>query len=267
MSLTDTHCHIHSIDSDIEDNTFKLWHKNKDLSSQLVVSSALKADVTKMICVGTSLDDSNVAVNFVKDQANCWAAIGMHPHEAKHFKDNDIEKYRNLARNKKVVAIGECGLDYYYLHSTKKEQKQTLVKFIELAQELDLPLIFHVRDAFEDFWQILDKFPGVKGVVHSFSDSVANLEKSVERGLYIGVNGIATFNKNEELTKAYKAIPINNLLLETDAPYLTPVPYRGSINEPKRVRQVAEFLVILLKVDMYELESTTNANVKKLFRI
>ncbi len=268
MELVDTHCHIQSIGLHKgERTTRELWAKADGVTADGVVSGAVEHGVTRMICVGCDLDDSQLAVDFVQDRQNCWASIGIHPHEAQHYagSGSKLAAFAALATNPKIVAIGECGFDYYYNHSPKASQKKVLQFQIELAKELNLPLIFHVRDAFDDFWSVYDEYSGLRGVLHSYTDSAENMSRAVERGLYIGVNGIATFAKDTKLLDVYKTIPLENLLLETDAPYLTPTPYRGSINEPKRVGAVADFLAELREADRAELAAATTANARKLF--
>lgn len=268
MELVDTHCHIQSIGLQKgERSTRELWAKSDGLTADRVINAAVDDGVTRMICVGCDLEDSLLAVDFVQDRQNCWASVGIHPHEAQHYASSEskLTAFSALAAKPKVVAIGECGLDYYYNHSPKPAQKQVLQFQIELAKELDLPLIFHVRDAFDDFWEVFDEYSGLRGVLHSYTDSAENMSRAVERGLYIGVNGIATFAKDTKLLEVYKTIPLANLLLETDAPFLTPTPYRGSINEPKRVGAVADFLAELREIDRAELAAATTRNASKLF--
>lgn len=269
MPLVDTHCHIQSIGQKIgERHTRELWVK-AETTAEDVIKRAQEADIEKLICVGSDLEDSVLAVDFVNNRENCWASIGIHPHEAQDFA-NDAKKmaeFEELASKPKVIAVGECGLDYYYEHSPKKEQFEVFEKQLDIAKRHNLPLIFHVREAFEDFWPIYDNFGQLPGVLHSFTDNSANLEKALERNLNIGVNGIATFAKDEQLLNVYKSIPSQNLLLETDAPYLTPTPYRGSINEPMRVSAVADFLAQLRDEDREELAAQTTANANNLFRI
>ena len=138
---------------------------------------------------------------------------------------------------------------------------------LKLAQKHNLPVIFHVREAFDDFWPILEQFEGIRGVLHSFTDSEANMKKAVQKGLYIGVNGIATFAKQQDQLDMYRMIPIENLLLETDAPFLTPVPFRGKICEPKHVALTAEFLSSLRGETVSEISETTTQNAEKLFGV
>ena len=267
--LVDTHCHIQSVGLSVgERTTRELWAKS-DLTADAVVQNAVDEGVTRMVCVGCDLEDSKLAIKFVQDHSNCWASIGLHPHEAQHYAGQDakLAEFAALAAAHKVVAIGECGFDFYYNHSPKAAQIEVLKFQLNLAKKHDLPLIFHVREAFDDFWPIFDQFEGLRGVLHSFTDNQTNLEKAVERGLYIGINGIATFAKNPAQLDVYKAIPLDNLLLETDAPFLTPTPYRGSINEPKRVVNIADFVADLRGEKRETLSAKTTSNARHLFGV
>lgn len=275
VEFVDTHCHIQSAGSDGmsgERSTFERWHKAPERTPDRIVEDAGKAGVTRMVCVGCDLDDSRLAIDFVYDKPECFASIGIHPHEAQHYagQTDKLADFAALASRSKVVAVGECGLDYYYGHSPEADQAEILRFQIELALEHDLPMIFHVRDAFDDFWPIFDDYQGIRGVLHSFTDSEENLAMALDRGLYIGVNGIATFARAPEQLKMYKIIPKSRLLLETDAPFLTPSPYRGTICEPYHIKVIAEFLSDLRKESEESLEelarSTTN-NAINLFRI
>jgi TatD DNase family protein len=251
-----------------ERSTREKWAKT-DLTGNQVVQNAQEQGVTRLVCVGCDLDDSKLAIEFVKDRAGCWASIGLHPHEAQHYagKKDKLDEFTSLVTEPKVVAVGECGLDLFYTHSPRENQIETLKFQFELATKHDLPMIFHVREAFDDFWPIFDSFTGVRGVLHSFTDNAENLAKAIDRGLCIGVNGIATFAKDPKQLDVYKSIPSGNLLLETDAPFLTPTPYRGSINEPKRLGVVADFMANLRGEDRAGLAAQTTANAKQLFKL
>jgi TatD DNase family protein len=265
--LVDTHCHIQSIGLRIgERTTREIWAK-ADVGAEEVIADASKQGVTKLICVGCDLEDSRLAADFVKDRPNCWASVGIHPHEAQHYAGNNekLTEFAALAAAPKVIAIGECGFDFYYNHSPKAAQTEVLKFQIELALERGLPMIFHVREAFDAFWPIFDSYSGIRGVLHSFTDSAENMIKAVERELFIGVNGIATFAKNPEQLEVYRTVPVERLLLETDAPFLTPTPYRGSINEPKRLGAIADFLAELRGETRETLSATTTANAHQLF--
>lgn len=270
MELFDTHCHIQSAGNSAgERTTGDLWAKAPDLSGQQIIKNAKENGVNKMICVGCDLDDSKLAVNFVQDKSECYASIGIHPHEAQHYASQAgrLDKFAALAKREKIVAIGECGLDYFYTHSPKHAQIEILKFQINLALEQSLPIIFHVREAFDDFWPVFDSYPKgkIRGVLHSFTDSVENMERAVASGLLIGVNGIATFAKGEQTSVMYRTIPLSSLLLETDAPFLTPTPYRGSINEPKHIRTIAEYLETIRGESLEEIARATTKNAKSLF--
>jgi TatD DNase family protein len=177
MDLVDTHCHIQSAGTQAGERiTREKWEKLPNATGETLLQGAVDAGVTRLICVGCDLEDSRLAIGFVHDRQHCWASIGIHPHEAQHYvgQPGRLEEFAELASAKKVVAVGECGLDYYYEHSPKEKQFPVLEYQIELARSHDLPVIFHVRDAFDDFWPIFDKFTGVRGVLHSFTDSASN---------------------------------------------------------------------------------------------
>lgn len=270
MELVDTHCHIQSAGGLAgERSTRQLWAKLPGRQPDAIIADAAAAGVTRLLCVGCDLEDSELAVNFVQARQNCWATAGIHPHEAAGYVDQpeQLTRFAALASADKVVAIGECGLDYFYQHSPRESQQQILRFQIELALKHDLPLIFHVREAFADFWPIFETYENVRGVLHSFTDSQENLERAIGHGLYIGVNGIATFAKNEQQLAMYRAIPLQNLLLETDAPYLTPVPYRGKICEPYHIRVIAEFLSGHRQASLEKLAEATTKNAQTLFGI
>jgi TatD DNase family protein len=180
---------------------------------------------------------------------------------------NREEGERRQQSLRKIVAVGECGLDYFYGHSSKEDQEKALRYQIELALEFDLPLVFHVRDAFDDFWPIFDAYRGVRGVLHSFTDDATNLSKAIARGLYIGVNGIVTFTENPSQLEVARQIPPDRLVLETDSPFLTPVPLRGKVNEPAHVLIVARFLSELRQISLQELAQITTTNARQLFSL
>jgi TatD DNase family protein len=255
MQLVDTHCHIHFPDYEL------------DLDE--VIAAAEADGVTKLLCVGCTLADSQGAVEFAERHENIWASIGLHPHEAKQYvrDDHALQQFRDLAIKPKVVAIGEVGLDYYYEHSSKADQQQLLRFQLNLAQEHNLPMIFHVREAFDDFWPIFDGFPGIRGVVHSFSATKAELTEVIKRDLYVGLNGIMTFTKSADQLAAARAVPLDKLLLETDAPFLTPTPFRGTICQPKHVRVTAEFLSKLRGETLEQIAQATTKNAEQLFSL
>ena len=244
------------------------WHAKGEIDADNVISDAKEAGHPYILCVGTTRADSELAIEFFITRENMWATIGIHPHEASGHMDSDEQKkFRSLASKPKVVAVGECGLDYYYSHSPKEDQLKLLRFQIEVALEHDLPMTFHVRDAFDDFWPIFESYRGVRGVLHSFTDNMANLERAISHGLYIGVNGIATFAKSDEKRVIYRTIPQQLLLLETDAPFLTPVPFRGTICEPRHLAVTAEFVSKLRDESLEQITAATTVNAKYLFNI
>ncbi len=266
----DTHCHIHEATMGTGGDEFvrNKWEKAGITSPDRLIKDAEVAGITRLICVGCTLRDSEMAVDLAGTQPNCWASVGIHPHEAKyHLSKATQTTFAELVSRPRVVSIGECGLDYYYLHSPKPAQREILEFQLELAQKHDLPLIFHVREAFPDFWRILDNFGRFRGVVHSFSSDRAELEQVLSRGLYVGLNGIMTFTKNTQQLEVAKAVPIDILLLETDAPFLTPVPERGTICQPKHLRVTAEFLAGLRDEDLADLAKITTQNACNLFSL
>jgi TatD DNase family protein len=269
IQLTDTHCHIHEAWRAVngQDATAAKWDKAGRPDVTDIIARAHDAGVERLLCVGTTLPDSELAIKFVQDRPECWASIGLHPHEATIYAADQakLDRFAALASRPKVVAVGECGLDYFYTHSSKGEQLRVLRFQIELALAHDLPMIFHVRSAFDDFWPVFDEYRGIRGVIHSFSAGVADLEQILQRGLYVGLNGIMTFTKDVKQLDAAKAVPSSRLLLETDAPFLTPQPFRGTICEPKHVRVTAEFLAELRGESLDDIATASTANAQRLF--
>ncbi len=274
MTFTDTHCHIHEEDyPDAED----------------AYQQALEVGVTRMVVVGTDLKSSEEAVQFASTHANAWAVVGIHPHEATRddgrvgelrdliagtmddrrwtigSENNDSSTSHVSSLMSKIVGIGEIGLDYYYNHSLRENQIAVLEQQLQIAIDYNLPISFHVRESFDDFWPIFDNFTGLRGVVHSFTDTIATMEQVLSRGLFIGVNGIATFAKDKQ--DLYAAIPYEKMLLETDAPYLTPVPHRGKVNGPALLEHVAKHLANLQSINLQELSRATEASATHLFTL
>ncbi len=243
----DTHCHIHET--------------SYPLPREVVLQRARAAGVDYYVYVGTSIESSQQAIACAAQDAHAYAAVGVHPHDTK-----DGYAIEPLV-NEHVQAIGEIGLDYYYTHSEKAVQIAALRHQLDIALKYNLPVIFHVRDAFDDFWPIFDEYDGkLRGVLHSFTDSQENLKKALERGLYIGVNGISTFTKDSAQQAMFDAIPLDRILLETDAPFLTPSPFRGKVNEPAFVTMVAEYHATRRGVAIEEFARQTTTNARALLR-
>ncbi len=263
-SFIDTHCHIH-------DAAFGEKFAGKEPDE--MISEARTDGVEHMICVGTDLESSVQAVSFCADRPMCSASVALHPHEAEKLSEDELRRamktlYGVLSEQpERLVAIGECGLDYFYHDDEDTRQKQELLlrMHLDYAQEFDLPLIFHVRDAFEEFFRIFDEYKGLRGVVHSFSATQRELDGVISRGLYIGLNGIMTFTKLPEQLDAARQAPLERIVLETDAPFLTPAPFRGKMCEPKHVVCTAQFLCDLRGETIEDFGRQTTENARRLF--
>lgn len=246
--LIDTHCHIHE--------------PSYPLDPLETLKNARTAGVEKLICVGTSQQSSREAVEFAEKHDAVFASIGVHPHDTKDGWDGI-----STLKSEKIVAVGEIGLDYFYTHSPRELQIKALEAQIHLALERNLPIIFHVREAFDDFWPIFDNFHGIRGELHSFTDTQKNLEEGLKRGLSIGVNGISTFTKDKKQQEMFASVPVKHMLFETDAPFLTPTPFRGKVNEPAFVRNVAEYHAKLRDISLEEISAATTTNATALFAL
>lgn len=264
--LIDTHCHIH-------DAAFS--EKFHGVTAKDMIEAAKAANVQQFICIGTDVSSSEQALAFSAQYNDCFCSLALHPHEAEEKSLDELSaqmtKLRKLSftRPNKIIAIGECGLDYYY-HAdldVRNKQKQLLRWHIDLAKKLDLPMIFHIRDAFEDFFKIFDSYSDIRGVVHSFSATEQVLQGVLERGLLVGLNGIMTFTKNQAQLAAAKSAPLEKIIIETDAPFLTPAPYRGKMCEPKHAATTAAFLSKLRGESLAEFTRQTTKNAQQLFGI
>jgi TatD DNase family protein len=249
--MFDTHCHIHEADY--------------PGGGEAALTRAHATGVTQMICVGTSEESSREAVEFAALHNGVYAAVGVHPHETKEGYE-EVNRLLGLEKTK-IVAVGEIGLDYFYTHSPRETQIRALEMQIDWALQHDLPIIFHVREAFDDFWPVFDNFHGIRGELHSFTDTVQQLERGLTRGLLVGVNGISTFTKDTKQQAMFASIPLERMLLETDAPFLTPAPLRGKVNEPAFVVYVAKFHAEKRGISLEELTQATTANAEHLFSI
>ena len=249
--IIDTHCHIH--DSEFyPDNREAVYSESRE---QGVV----------MLAVGTDERSSRQAVEFAQSHDGVFAVVGVHPHDAKDGWDGIAPLLEQDDAH--IVGIGEIGLDYFYMHSSKEDQQRALRAQLELACRYELPVSFHVREAFDDFWPIIDEFPDVRGVLHSFTDTQANLDQALRRGLYIGINGISTFTKDAAQQQLYQELPLAHIVLETDAPFLTPKPFRGKMNIPACVGRIAEHQAQLKLVPVEDVIRITTANARALFGI
>ena len=248
--LVDSHCHIH------DKGLF-------ELSAEETLAHAHANGVDKCIVIGTDPVDSKNACEYANAHAEVWWTYGYHPNDY----DGDtatLEKALSDAKllfsDKKLVAIGEIGLDYHFDGYNKAFQRDLLEHMLQIAQDYQLPVSFHIRDAFDDFWPIYSNFHIPTSVLHSFSDSKKNLREGLDRGFYFGVNGLATF---ADIAHP----PLERIIFETDAPFLTPKPFRGTINMPGYVKNIAEWAADYYQQDFATVSEITTENVKKIFKI
>ena len=250
--LTDTHCHLFYEDL------------KKDL--QGVFDRANKLGVNRFICAATNMEDVHQCIEIAENYDQVFCSSGIHPHDTKDAPQNYIERIYNLMSNDNMVAIGEIGLDYFRNISDSNIQKKRLREQLKIALAIDKPVIIHNREADEDMINILREFPGVSGVAHCFSSNIDMANQFLELGYYISFSGNLTF-KNSHLPIVAKELPLDRLLVETDSPFLSPVPFRGKPNEPARVRYVAEKLADIHKISFEEIANITSENASKIFRL
>lgn len=248
--LTDTHCHIFSNDY-------------TDINKLLQEANVNK--VTRFFNNATDKESIIEVLNLVKKYPHMYAAIGYHPEVVAKVSNDDLKFLEQNLIQDKVIAIGEIGLDYYYTKDNKKEQIELLEKQLEIAEKYKMPVIIHNREATLDIINSLKKYK-VKGVIHCFNGSEDTANIFIKMGFLLGINGVITF-KNCKLKEVIKNISIKNIVLETDCPYLTPEPFRGKENEPKYIKNIAEFVSEIYKIPVSQVEKITNENIKRIFDI
>ncbi len=246
--FTDSHCHLTM--SNAEAN----------------LAAARAAGVRGFVVPGTKLEDAPQAVAIAQQNDDVWAAVGFHPHDAKDCDDAAFAEISRLAREERVVAVGEIGLDYHYDHSPREVQRAVFERHIELAKELDKPVIVHNRESTEDMVEILAR-SGARGVLHSYTESLDIARKLVDLGYYISFSGIVTFRNADPLREVARGLPHDRVLIETDTPYLAPVPFRGRDNEPAYVVKIAELLAQLWGVPLERVAEQTTANFERVFSV
>jgi len=225
--------------------------------------------VRGFVVPGTKLEDAPEAVAIAEENDDIWAAVGFHPHEAKDCDDAAFAQIQRLARSERVAAIGEVGLDYHYMHSPRDTQRKVLLRHIALAKELDLPLIIHNRESTDDLLEMLtsDEAKGARGILHSYTEGLEPAKKLIALGYYISFSGIVTFRSADSLREVARVLPHDRVLIETDTPYLAPVPYRGRDNEPAYVIKIAELLATLWGRSLADVAEQTTANFEKAFSV
>ncbi len=249
--MIDTHCHLDMLKSekDLEDSIERLNY---------------------IITIGCDKEEIPKAIELAKKYKNVYASIGFHPYDVNEITDKDIDILRRLAvENEKVIAIGEAGLDYYRNITPKNKQIEFFEKQIQIAKELNLPLIVHSRNAERDTEQILEKYAPYEsgGIIHCFGGDMQMMEKCVDMGFYISFAGNITYPKADNLRSILKSVPIDRLLLETDSPFLSPQKVRGKPNKPSNIFYTLEFVADLLGIDKSKLEKIVEENAKRLFKL
>tara|TARA_B110000014_G_C20124200_1_gene597483 strand:- start:3309 stop:4067 length:759 start_codon:yes stop_codon:yes gene_type:complete len=247
--MIDTHCHLYD----------KKLYTNLDE----IIANASEANINKMICIGDNLITSEQSIQLSEKYPNIYATIGIHPHEAKNAPENYLDIIKQKNEHNKVVAIGEIGLDYHYNFSAPNIQKKIFLEQLKLAKTLNLPAVIHCRDSYEDLYEIILKSKNTKGVIHCFSGNLEFAHKIIELGYYISFTGMITFVK--ELEHIIKNVDLKHILVETDSPYLAPIPYRGKVNQPAYVNKVAEKIADIKNISIQEVDTVTSNNASLLF--
>lgn len=248
--LVDSHAHLDS--------------PQFDADREHIVRRALEANV-QIISIATDIASSWKTLEIArKHELRC--TVGIHPHEAEQFSGEEtLEQLRKLCAQPEVVAVGEIGLDYFKEYAPRASQQRAFRAQLALAQELSKPVVIHLRDAAEDLLKILSEYQGVRGVVHSFTGDWALVQKLLDLGFYLSVNGIVTFEKSQRLREVVAQLPLESLLIETDSPYLAPVPLRGQRNEPSFVRYIAQTVAQIKRISFDVVAQATTQNAQELF--
>lgn len=251
MKYIDTHCHL----------LFPYYDEDREEVLQKV-----NDELDLFIEIGGDLDNSQKVVDFIKNQPKAFGTVGIHPTDSEGFDINLIDKLEELAKNDKIVGIGETGLDFYW-ETNKQTQYKVFDAQVSIAKKLNKPLVLHIRDAYNDAYEFLKKssLPRKLGVVHCFSDTWETAKKFLDLGFYLGFDGPITYPKNTELRKVVQQTPLERILPETDSPFLPPVPFRGKRNMPIYVKYVYEKIAEIKKIDIEELKSKLYFNTMSLF--
>ncbi|MEN8169689.1 MAG: TatD family hydrolase [Pseudomonadota bacterium] len=255
--LIDSHCHLDRLD---------LAPFDGELANALAF--AKERGVERFLCVAIDMENVNTVIEIAQNYPQIYASVGVHPNEQGR-EEPGVEQLLELAANDRVIAIGETGLDYFRSEGDLGWQHQRFRTHIAAAKECGKPLIIHCREAREDTLKMLaeEGADEVGGIMHCFVEDMATAERAMELGFYISFSGIVTFNSAKELKEVARAVPADRILVETDAPYLAPVPYRGKSNQPAYVREVAEYVAELRGVSYEEIAMQTGENFRQLFNL
>lgn len=254
VTLIDTHTHINCLEK---------------ITAEESVQNALDNNVEILLVPAATPEDIDIVPDLVKKFDNVYGMLGVHPEDAKNWDDAILDKIKQqVCHNDKIIAIGEIGLDYYWDKKHMDLQKDIFIKQVKLANELNLPISVHDRDAHKDTFDILKEYNKTsKIVMHCFSGSVEFSKECLKQGWYLAIGGVVTFNSANKMKEVAKSVPLDRLLLETDAPYLTPVPYRGKENQPAYVKYVAMEIAKLREIPYEEVAEATTKNAKFVFNL
>lgn len=252
MKLVDAHCHLN-------DEMYK-----EDFND---IISEILSEMEFIVCSGWDYESSLNAVKLSEMYDNIYATIGYHPTDISKMNDKDFSHIENLAKNhKKVVGIGEIGLDYHWMKDPKEVQKETFIKQIEMIRRVDIPIVIHTRDALEDTINILRNYKDVGGILHCFPGSYESVKPILNR-YYVSVGGTLTFKNNAKTKELVSKVPLEKIVIETDSPYLTPVPFRGKRNNPIFTKYVAQEIAGIKKISFEEVVKQTTLNALKAYRL
>ena len=253
MRLIDTHAHL----------DFKDYTEDREE----VFKRAKKAGVEKIVNIGADLEGSRRAVELAEKYDFIYAAVGIHPHEADTVNEQSLAEIKSLARSEKVKAIGECGLDFYYDNSPREVQKEAFKKELELAEELKLPAVIHSREAAEQTFEILDNSADFSAnlIFHCYAYGPKEIEEVIKRDYYAAFGGLITFNNAKGIRQALKKMPLDRILLETDAPYLTPEPHRGKRNESAYLEHIVKKAAEIKEISVEKMAEITTENAERLY--
>ena len=232
-----------------------------------IINSVYNEGIKRLVCAGYNVKQSEFALNLTKEFHFMYATCGISPNDIEDFVDNSLEKIEELAKEDKIVAIGEIGLDYYWNKENKELQKQAFIKQIEIANKLDLPIVIHTRDAWQDTIEILNSYPvNKKGIFHCCPLNQELIKKALKLGFYISFSGNITF-KNAKSEGCVSLVPMDRILIETDCPYLSPEPYRGKRNDSRNVKLVAQKIAEIKGISIEEVAKQTYKNANEIFNL